>query len=387
MKGYKMKKILMIGSSHSALPFLERLKKRGYHVSVCGNKKDDPCHQYADQSFFVDYGDPTNILEIMKNNTFDFIMPSSNDYSYVTGAEVVAQYPHFKGFDSVETTQILHNKMAFRTFTTEHNIKVPKVYAPEDEASLSPSVDQPVAVKPQNSFSGRGITKVTSTDQIAPAIKAATEASRTNDYLIEEFVAGELYAHSAFIQDQEIFFETFVDEFCSVYPYQVDTSCYPSHLPQAVQKRVHDEIQKMIKALRLTDGLLHTQFISDGDDFWIIECTRRCPGDLFPKIIHCATGVDFHDLFLQKFIGEVYTTPAVQESVKRVARHVISVQKDQPFTHYTLPPNSMLYPLKLSGEHFKAAPYDKAGIALITFDNEKEFLEQTPCLSKQIIVS
>ena len=48
-----MKKVLLVGSSFSAMPLLEELKKRAFHVSVCGKYRTDPCHYYADNSFLL----------------------------------------------------------------------------------------------------------------------------------------------------------------------------------------------------------------------------------------------------------------------------------------------------------------------------------------------
>ena len=51
------------------------------------------------------------------------------------------------------------------------------------------------------------------------------------------------------------------------------------------------------------DGLIHTQFISDNNTFSLIEVTRRCPGDLYSKLIQMSTGINYSELYSMPFMG------------------------------------------------------------------------------------
>ena len=73
-----MKKVLLVGSSFSAMPLLEELKKRAFHISVCGKYRTDPCHYYADNSFFVDYSKKEELLKICVNEAGKTINDSYN---------------------------------------------------------------------------------------------------------------------------------------------------------------------------------------------------------------------------------------------------------------------------------------------------------------------
>jgi formate-dependent phosphoribosylglycinamide formyltransferase (GAR transformylase) len=73
------KKALLVGSSFSAAPILFALKKYGIKVSVCGKAENDPCHQYADGSFYIDYSRPDKLMAILESNKFDFLVPTCND--------------------------------------------------------------------------------------------------------------------------------------------------------------------------------------------------------------------------------------------------------------------------------------------------------------------
>ena len=107
-----MKKALLVGSSFSAAPIFFSLKKRGLHVSVCGNQESDPCHQYSDDSFFIDYSDRDQLLQLLETEQFDYLIPTCNDYSYMSSAWA-AQKIGFPGFDRYDVATTLHTKKYF----------------------------------------------------------------------------------------------------------------------------------------------------------------------------------------------------------------------------------------------------------------------------------
>ena len=101
--------VLLVGSSFSAAPMLFDLKARGAHVTVVGKYQDHPCHAYADHSIYIDYSDPEVLMDVCRNHAFDCLVPSCNDYAYVSAAQVAGKLG-YAGFDLVETTQVLHEK-------------------------------------------------------------------------------------------------------------------------------------------------------------------------------------------------------------------------------------------------------------------------------------
>ncbi len=118
------KRALLVGSNFSAVPLLFALKRRGLHISVCGNRPDEPCHAHADQSHFIDYGDPNALLSLVENGDFDFIVPTGNDVAYMSTTFVAGKLG-FPRFDSMETATIIHTKQAFRRFTEQNDIPAP----------------------------------------------------------------------------------------------------------------------------------------------------------------------------------------------------------------------------------------------------------------------
>lgn len=383
------KKVLLAGTSFSAAPIYFALKQRGYDVAVCGSLPDDPCHIYADHSYVVDYSQRDLLLDLVKKEKVDYLCPSCNDYSYLS-CSWVAEQCGLPGYDSYETTVTIHNKNEFRNFAEKHGIPIPKARkaAFVKEKDLS-HLKFPLLVKPVDSFSGRGITKIYSNEQIVDAIKSAIDNSRVQDAVIEEFVEGTLHSHSAFIRKGRIVLEFFVDEFCTVYPYQVNCSNIPTSLSNEIRQRVRECIEEVANLLDLNDGLIHTQFITNGKDFWLIECMRRCPGDLYYKMVELSTNVDGIDLLIRPFLNEDLPQSINYSFMKYYARHTITIS-DQlvafSFGHTIPAQDVQIVALKMSGEVLREAPYDKLAIIFAKFSNFQDLIKHTQRLSEYITI-
>ncbi|NBV29559.1 ATP-grasp domain-containing protein, partial [bacterium] len=227
---------------------------------MVGSIPSDPCHQHADKSFFVDYSKAGELATVLQAQQFDYLVPSCNDYSYIACA-ALAEQRNFMGFDSFATAKALHSKESFRAITRSLKISSPRFYeVTKSNTDAVKRVSFPLLVKPADSFSGRGMAKVENKAALSAAIKNALLHSRSKKVICEEFVQGNLHSHSAYLKDGNIAFDFFVDEYCSVYPYQVNCSCHPSSLAEEVKNGVRMAISCLASACRLVDGLIHTQF-------------------------------------------------------------------------------------------------------------------------------
>lgn len=381
-------RVLLVGTSFSAIPLLQYLKDNKYHVSVCGGLKNDPCHNYADQSFYIDYSQKDLLLELCQQEEFDFLVPTCNDYSYNSASYVATKLRKFYGFDHFDITSILHTKNGFRKITLENGFPVP--FAIKADASLNFAIfeNRPLLVKPDDSFSGKGVTKVIDHAFLPEAIEIAKENSRNGEVIVEEFVEGDLYSHSAFIQDGKILSDFFVDEFCSVYPYQVDCSSLTTNLSKQLQKQVRESIEKLVSLLGLNDGLMHTQFIANEQQFWLIETMRRCPGDLYGTLIQKSTGCPYAQYYVNPFLNRK-NNHEFAEVNKFIARYTISVPEKIPFRSFRVNIPSVwteIVPLKESGEILDQAPFDKAGIVFSEFDSLEALHKYTPHIQSYIKV-
>ncbi|QOL15109.1 ATP-grasp domain-containing protein [Dickeya dianthicola] len=379
---------LMLDAGFSALPLLEACLEQGVAIGVCSGKPGDPGHVRATRSIVEDYSDKEAILGIVRKENIKAILPGVTDVSYETGAWV-AESLGMPGFDSVETTTILLKKDAFRAYAQRKGLPIPK--AVRDIESVG-QLSYPILVKPVDAYSGLGISQVQREQDILPAYQSAASASVSGQVVIEEFKQGSLHSHSAFIRNGEIVCEFFVDEYCTVYPYQVNSSCVAHQMSDALKNAVSDCINSIVADLKLCDGLLHTQFIVNGDDFWLIELTRRCPGDLYCQLIRYSTDIPYAEYFVAPFLSLPSTFANKRPAARHyVARHTVSVAEKTIFNalRYHQLPGELLESvvLKKSGEVLNPAPGDRAAVVFMTFDDKAHLLKNTGNLKYHLVVS
>jgi biotin carboxylase len=375
-----LKKVLLCDANFSVVPIYKSIKELGnYLVSVVGSKVDDPVHNLADSSISINYSDTNLLFDLISKKYFDYIVPGCNDQAYLSLA-VVAEKMGYIGFDHYETVLTIHHKDKFKAFAKKEKYPIAKSIYSLDEAS---KLNFPILVKPIDSFSGKGINLALNNQELNEFWKEAQKFSKCGAVVAEEFVEGELYSHSAFIKKGKIVVDFFVNEYCTIYPYQVNSSHVNVELSKNIKKGLREWCEQFAKDLNLCDGLIHTQFISDNSSFYLIEVARRSPGDLYSELIYKSTGIDYAKLYSMPFLGLELPDKIEARSDKSFARHTVSVKEDCIFISNGLDIESKYIEniqLKRCGEVIKAAPFDKSGIYFIEFFSKEEMIKNTKLL-------
>lgn len=379
------KNILLCDANFCVLPILQSIKSRGYTLSVLGALLDDPGHALADKSVDINYTDIKLLHKHIAENDYDGIVPGCNDRAYLSLA-YVADKMDFPGFDSYETVLIIHHKDKFRAFAEKKNYPIPKAISNIDQ------VDQlhfPILIKPVDSFSGKGINKADTVEEVKEHWEEAEQFSSNGLVVAEEFVEGKLFSHSAFIKDKKIVVDFFVNEYCTVYPYQVNSSNVATELNESIKNGLREWTEQFAEDLDLCDGLIHTQFISDNNAFSLIEIARRCPGDLYSQLIEKSTGVKYAELYAMPFCGLELPKNLEKKAHKYVSRHTVSVDEECIFISSGLDLEHVSLQniqLKYSGEAMKRAPFDKSGIFFVEHQNTETMEDTTEKMKDYVVI-
>jgi biotin carboxylase len=372
-KGLQGSTALMIGGSYSALPIVRALTREGINIILVTGDTSEPCARYSQQLVKVDYSDIVASEELLSDLEFDYVIPSCNDSSYTLAAKL-ARDRQLPGYDTEASVSIINSKSKFREFCNVNSIPSPlKLQEPFDIGDNS----FPVVVKPNLSFSGRGISIVTSESKMKFAIDHARASSKDGNYTIEQYIDGTLHSISAYICGKSVSNVFFVDEFCRTYPYQVDTSNHPSILNQTIKSSVVSQLEKMSKLLNLVDGLVHIQFIVTNDKFFFIESMRRCPGDLYGHLIMYSTGFNYYRAYIEGFLGiEFENKGTLYPDLIPTARYTESSLDERVFESFTFETEVYkFFPLVKPGDKIDPAPYGKSSIGFFQFSSDDLLFE------------
>jgi len=365
------KKILLLDTNFSAKPIYDYLVKTGAEVYVVGGRPHDALAKSVENYINLDYSNISEVKSLIKSLRIDFLVPGGNDFSYKVCSEINSDIP-FYNIDTVEVNEIINSKEKFREFSTDLSLHVPHIVEPDKVNDFLP-----VIIKPVDAYSGHGMAVIHKSDRnkIENAVKLAKKLSKSKRYLIEEFVQGQLYSHSAFIIDGEIMIDFIVEEHCVVNPYVVDTSRVVFNFDKKILKQIRADITSLAKKLDLADGLVHTQFICNGSFFWIIEVTRRCPGDLYSMLIEYSTGFPYAEYYARPFLNQEVDFSEIKLNEKFIIRHTITQSNESYFCslNFNLPICiEKLVPLTLSGDKVKGSPFSRIGLIFLSTKTEKE---------------
>ena len=304
-------KVIVLGCSHSELAIIHALKNCGVSLIGVGNLKTALGRDICDEFHEFDYTDHLQLGTLARKVDASFIVSASNDYGFFAALKVSAELG-LCGYDSNEAAEAIHYKDKFKVLLERLKIPTPKrIFSgsiselagawPDLRATLSPQ--KKYLFKPVDQGSGKGIVEIKGSSDVTEFSKSLGSISRSDACIVEEYVTGTLHGYSAFIKEGQIIEDFMADEWLRDNELLVDCSCYPSGLEDRVGKGLAEATRKMVLELGLVDGLIHHQFIFDGKNYFLLETTRRNPGDLFGEQITLCDGKDYAKLLISTQFG------------------------------------------------------------------------------------
>lgn len=370
-----MHTVLLLDTNFSSGPIHDFLVDAGHEVHVAGCNPLDALAKRSDRHIMLDYADVQQVHRLLIEHSFDFVIPGCNDRSYQTCAELLELGHALPGIDPLETTDTINDKERFRAFAAHHGLPTPQVLRGEQIGQR-----WPVIVKPVDAYSGRGVTTLQAAQQsqLDAAIAHAKAHSRSGRYLVEDCVEGQLHSHSVFFSDGDILIDFIVEEHATANPFVVDTSRVCHDLPAPLLAKLRDNARTMARTLGLRQGLLHTQFICQGKEHWLIEVTRRCPGDLYSQLIELSTGFRYAENYVRAFIGLPPNLAGLRAEPQWIMRHTLSLPDEG-----ILGSLSFSVPIQIEkyiqvgtvGDHLKASPAGRIGVLFSKSSTERELDE------------
>lgn len=366
----KKGKALLVDTNRAAVPIYKYLESQGLHVTVVGADPDETLAKMAKHYVSIDYSDISAMKKLVIKEQYDYIVPGCTDLSYLVCSKI--GYGQFLALDNEENVAHINSKNLFRLLCKRMNIPIPKTLTIE-QAKKSHSI----IIKPVDSFSGRGITvlKNPTVNDINQAFEIACNTSKAKDALIEEYIEGQLYSYSAFVQKNTVVADFFVQEDSTTNPFAVDTSCVVELIGSDLRQRLQEDIENIARDLSLVDGLLHVQFIEKDGQYWVIEMTRRCPGDIYSLLIEFSTKYNYAGNYTAPFIGNPIESQMDTKLKHHIVRHTITSKEGELFWGLQFQEAmtiKLFVPLATSGDYISPSPYGRVGVAFLELDSESE---------------
>jgi len=305
-------KVLLLDTNKSSEPFYNYLNSLGYQTFTVGNNTTDVLADTNYNFIQLDYSNYEALVDLINNMGIKIIIPGCNDQSYRSCSIINENLELNLNIDPISTNDLINNKLEFRKFCLNNDIPSPSLFNDPNEINC-----HTIIIKPTDSFSGKGVSKIDypfDIDLLNNSIKNAIKYSFSNTYIIEEYIEGQLYSFSGFLIENKIADFFIVKEFCVQNKYSVDHSYVDDSLSEKVTSILKSNIEKISEILKLGDGLIHLQFILKKENNlpYFIELTRRCPGDLYSILIEKSTGFQYSKNYINGILKKNYEAKKFQ---------------------------------------------------------------------------
>ena len=370
---------MVLNGSHSDLPLILRGKKLGFEVITLGNDSSLIGHTYADKHIDIDYSNEEDVCECARNEKIDYICSCANDLG-IFSACYTAEKLGLPGHDSYEACSILHHKDKFKDFVRKYNVLSPYAegFDSEDDAlKYAIGNKKKLVIKPVDLGGGKGVTIVNTDEEKKQAIKDAFKFSKHKRVVVEDYIEGTNHAMTVFIVNGKIQYIFSDNEYYYKNNFLCCTSLGPADKFELVKDTLVVECEKVINGLNLVDGHLHLQYRLDKDNKpWIIEFTRRVPGDLYSYPVEEALGVDESMCIVKAECGlDLSAIPYMPEQKGYVGRHCLMTPKNGVIESFSISEELEKYiTYKLTWFHpnYEITDYmkDKFGVLVFNFKDK-----------------
>lgn len=318
-----MTRLLILGSSHAELPLVDAALKLGSYVATVSSGTPGPAAMRSHQHYRIDYSEAVLVENLVREEMFSSLVAGCNDFAAFTVSQV-AHRLGMENYDSPQQTKEIHLKDRFRMLCSRLMIPSPRFFAITKYGNLFgdqlKKLTFPVIVKPIDLTGGKGIRVCERPIQVGAAVEAALSESRSKRVVVEELIQGQLRSACFFLIGGRPVLLTHAMEYLKRDTFLVESALAPSDLSSYRISRLTNHIEDISKTLELQDGVLHVQFISYGEEDYLVEACRRPPGDLYLLLPTHVAEHEIADLIIRNALRQRINLCDVQQVLSPTLR-------------------------------------------------------------------
>lgn len=301
--------VVCLASYFKGGEFIRECKQQGCRVTLVTREKllqeDWPRESLDDLIAVPNDADPElfihTVSELARPMKVDRVV-ALEEYDVATAA-LVREHLRLAGMGST-TARLFRDKLAMRVKAQEAGIRVPDfvhVLNYNELGEYMNRVAAPWVLKPRSDVSAMGIKKMRESEQVWRAIDMLDAREnlreRSSYYLLERFVAGEVYHVDSLVQNGKVAFAG-VNQYGRP-PMDVahEGGIFISRTVKhgsRDQKELLKINRKLIAALGLRRGVAHAEFIKSAEDghFYFLEVAARVGGAYISEGLEAASGIN-----------------------------------------------------------------------------------------------
>jgi biotin carboxylase len=297
VSGARRARLLVLGAGPAQLGLLEAARERGLDVVAADADPEAPGFALADERALISSEDEVAVGRLARARQVDGVISPGGDWPVGIAARVARRLGIPHPVDG-ETAALATSKARQRERFAAEGVPQPRVFALDD-----PELVFPVVVKPPDRQGQRGVSVVRHPHELAAAIVAAVEASRSGAVIAEEHVEGAEVTVNAVSHDGRFLPLTVTDRELAAMPAFGVALAHEWPSAHDVDAAV-ETARAAVAALGIRNGPSYTQLRLTPDGARVLEVAARLGGGHDAELCLAVLGIDLNDLALSFALGE-----------------------------------------------------------------------------------
>ena len=305
-------KALVLCGGVPQIALIKELKSRGIRTLLADMNENVGAREYADEFYKVSVLDVDAIRDLAKEQNVDFLITVCADQVL----QVVAQVSEDLGlpcYIDFETAENVSKKSYMKTIFAKNGVPTSQfVIMDKLDTDKIAHLSYPLIVKPVDAYSSRGVTKVTTPEDLQAAFDIAINISRSKNAIVEEFVEGDEVTVDAYIEKGK------AHVLCLANLYKIgedgkfiiNRSRIPAKVSEDIANQIKDAVQKIADSFGLVNTPMLVQLITDGKKISVVEFCARTGGGMKFLMIKKTSGFDVVKAVVDLTLGNI---PHVEE--------------------------------------------------------------------------
>ena len=300
-----MKALVLCGGIPQA-ELLRQLKERGITTVLADMNEKVVARKYADIFYPVSIFDVEKVKKVAIKEKVDFLITVCADQVL----EVVAGISEELGLPCYidhKTSVDVSNKSYMKKKFVEAGVPTSKYIIMKTlNVDMLVGLEYPLIVKPVDSYSSRGVRKVSCFDDLVSAFEEAVKISRTDTAIIEEFVDGEEITVDVYVEEGKahILGVSVSDKIAGNDKFVINRTRHPAIVDEKIMNDIADTAQKIADEFGLKNSPMLIQLISDSKRISVLEFCARTGGGIKFRLIKKFSGFDVVTAVIDLTLGE-----------------------------------------------------------------------------------
>ena len=306
-----MKKLMIMGAGIYQVPLIKKAKEMGIYTIVVSIPGNYPGFALADKIYYENTVDYEKILELARQEQIDGIVTAGTDVAVITIGKVCDELG-LSGL-SFEAAQIASNKILMKEKYEEYGVRTARfreVAFADDMYEKAKDLNFPLIFKAVDTSGSRGIIRVDSIEEFEAARAVVKANTRTDFFIIEEFIEGEEFGAQAFVYNGEVKFILPHGD----YVFHGDTGVPIGHfapymLADEVIEDAKIQLEKAIEAMGLDNCAINADFILKDGQTYVLELGGRSGATCLAELVSIYYGYDYYEKLILAALGEEVVFP------------------------------------------------------------------------------